>query len=136
MEPAELCGTAGLGRERAAQVLAALELARRAHAARDLRPRLRTAGEVYRYLAPRLTLLRREVFHVLCFNTRNVLLSDARVAEGTTDASPSIPESSAPRCSPGHRGGDRQHPQEARPPTPTGSPASCRPGRSSRVWTT
>jgi DNA repair protein RadC len=86
MEPAELCGTAGLGRERASQVLAALELARRAQTAADLRPRLRTAGEVYRYLAPGLTLLRREVFHVLSFNTRNVLLSDVRVAEGTADA--------------------------------------------------
>lgn len=86
MEPSELCNAAGLGRERAAQVLAALELARRAHVAADGRPRLRTAGEVYRYLAPRLALLRHEVFHVLSFNTRNALLGDARVAEGTTDA--------------------------------------------------
>jgi len=86
MEPSELCTAAGLGRERAGQVLAALELARRVHLAPDARPRLRTAGEVYRYLAPRLSLLRREVFHVLSFNTRNVLLADARVAEGTTDA--------------------------------------------------
>src|SRR5262245_43729547 len=86
MEPSELCSAAGLGRERAAQVLAALELARRAHLAPEDRPRLRTAGEVYRYLAPHLALLRHEVFHVLSFNTRNVLLGDARVAEGTTDA--------------------------------------------------
>lgn len=86
MEPVALCSAAGLGRERASQVLAALELARRAHLAPDARPRLRTAGEVYRYLAPRMALLRHEVFHVLSFNTRNVLLGDARVAEGTTDA--------------------------------------------------
>jgi DNA repair protein RadC len=86
MDPAELCLAPGLGRERAAQVLAALELARRAQASPDVRPRLRTAQEVYWYLAPRLSLLRREVFHVLSFNTRNVLLGDARVAEGTTDA--------------------------------------------------
>ena len=86
MEPSELCTPAGLGRERAAQVLAALELARRAHLAPDGRPRLRTAEEVYRYLAPRIALLRHEVFHVLSFNTRNVLLADARVAQGTTDA--------------------------------------------------
>jgi DNA repair protein RadC len=86
MDGGELSTAAGLGRERAAQVLAALELARRAQLAPDRRPRLRTAGEVYRYLAPRLALLRQEVFHVLSFNTRNVLLRDARVAEGTTDA--------------------------------------------------
>lgn len=86
MEPTALCTAAGLGRERAAQVLAALELARRAHLAPDHRPRLRTAGEVYRHLAPRIALLRHEVFHVLSFNTRNVLLADTRVAEGTTDA--------------------------------------------------
>jgi len=86
MEASELATAAGLGRERAAQVLAALELARRAHLAPDARPRLRTAGEVYRYLSPRIALLRHEVFHVLAFNTRNVLLADVRVAEGTTDA--------------------------------------------------
>jgi DNA repair protein RadC len=86
MEPTELCTAAGLGRERASQVLAALELARRAHLAPDDRPRLRTASEVYRYLAPRIALLRHEVFQVLSFNTRNVLLADTRVAEGTTDA--------------------------------------------------
>ncbi|MGZ6030022.1 MAG: RadC family protein [Myxococcaceae bacterium] len=86
MEASELATAAGLGRERAAQVLAALELARRAHLAPDARPRLRTAGEVHRYLSPRIALLRHEVFHVLSFNTRNVLLADARVAEGTTDA--------------------------------------------------
>jgi DNA repair protein RadC len=86
MDPGELSAAAGLGRDRAAQVLAALELARRAQASPEARPRLRTAHEVYRYLAPRLSLLRREVFHVLSFNTRNVLLADSRVAEGTTDA--------------------------------------------------
>jgi DNA repair protein RadC len=35
--------------------------------------------------------LRKEEFHVLCFNARNVLLRDACVAEGSSDACPVDP---------------------------------------------
>lgn len=90
-EPYELCNRTGLGEVRGAQVLAALELGRRAQQATERRPQLRTADEIYAYLAPRLAALRREVFHVLCFNPRNVLVRDARVAEGTPDACPVDP---------------------------------------------
>jgi DNA repair protein RadC len=91
LEPHELCARPGLGRIRAAQLLAALELGRRAQRAPERRPRLRTPQEIYAYLAPTLSALRREVFHVLCFNPRNVLLHDARVAEGTMNACPVDP---------------------------------------------
>ena len=76
---------------RAAQVLAALELGRRVQRAVETRPKLRTPLEIYRYLTPSLAALRREVFHVLAFNTRNVLLHDARVAEGTANSCPVDP---------------------------------------------
>ncbi|MFP2911356.1 RadC family protein, partial [Pyxidicoccus sp. 3LFB2] len=76
---------------RAAQVLAALELGRRAQRAVERRPKLRTPKEIHGYLAPKLATLRREVFHVLCFNARNVLVHDARVAEGTMNACPVDP---------------------------------------------
>jgi DNA repair protein RadC len=91
LDPHELCAVRGLGPARAAQVLAALELSRRLQKPTEARPRLSTPSEVYRYLRPSLALLRREVFHVLCFNSRNVLLRDARVAEGTINACPVDP---------------------------------------------
>jgi DNA repair protein RadC len=91
LEPHELCARGGLGAARAAQVLAALELARRAQMQPERRPCLRSPQDVQRYLVPRLTVRAREQFHVLCFNSRNVLLQDIRVAEGTTDACPVDP---------------------------------------------
>lgn len=90
-DPRELCARPGMGPVRTAQVLAALELGRRAQRVTERRPRLRTPKEIHAYLAPNLSALRREVFHVLCFNARNVLLHDARVAEGTINACPVDP---------------------------------------------
>jgi len=85
-DPRALCARPGMGQVRTAQVLAALELGRRAQRVAERRPRLRTPREIFTYLTPHLGALRREVFHVLCFNARNVLLLDARVAEGTINA--------------------------------------------------
>ncbi|WP_426750017.1 RadC family protein [Myxococcus sp. Y35] len=90
-EPLALSLRPGLGRVRAAQVLAALELGRRSQRAGERRPKLRTPREIAAYLGPVLGALRREVFHVLCFNARNVLLHDARVAEGSMNACPVDP---------------------------------------------
>ncbi|NTX17510.1 DNA repair protein RadC [Myxococcus sp. CA051A] len=90
-EPVELRGVPGLGPRRAAQVLAALELGRRAQRSPERRPKLRTPREIHAYLTPALGALRREVFHVLCFNARNVLVHDARVAEGTLNTCPVDP---------------------------------------------
>jgi len=90
-EARELASLTGVGPTRAAQLVAALELGRRAQKAIERRPRLRTAAEIYRHLAPTLSALRREVFHVLSFNSRNVLLNNARVAEGTMNCCPVDP---------------------------------------------
>ncbi|MCP3138504.1 RadC family protein [Pyxidicoccus xibeiensis] len=90
-EPLALSLLPGVGPVKAAQVLAALELGRRAQRSVERRPRLRTPKEIHAYLAPGLGGLRREVFHVLCFNARNVLVHDARVAEGTMNACPVDP---------------------------------------------
>jgi DNA repair protein RadC len=45
--------------------VAALELGRRAQKAVERRPRLRTAAEVHRHLAPTLSGLRRECFSTM-----------------------------------------------------------------------
>jgi DNA repair protein RadC len=90
-DPYDLAGFPGVGPVRAAQLLAALELGRRLQGPCEKRPRLRTPHEIYRYLAPRLASLRKEVFHVLCFNGRNVLLRDLRIAEGSASTCPVDP---------------------------------------------
>ena len=82
-DPQELCELPGLGPARAAQVLAALELGRRSQRATDTRPRLKTPQQIFTHVFPELGPLSREVFHVLCFNSRNTLLGDVRVAEGS-----------------------------------------------------
>jgi len=89
--PSELCNLPGLGLARASRVLAALELGRRVQRGEDPRPRLLCAQDVTDYLRPTLSALRREVFHVLCLNTRNVLVQDVRVAEGSISACPVDP---------------------------------------------
>lgn len=79
-----------LGARRAAALIAAVEIGRRIRRA-DERPRLTSPSQIYRYLAPTIELQQREVFHVLCFNPRNVLLVDLRVAEGSTSSCPVDP---------------------------------------------
>jgi DNA repair protein RadC len=79
----ELEGVGPLG---AARLLAALELARRLSTpTTDGRPRLTTPASIYEWARPRLVGGRREEFHVLCLNARNVLLRHVRVAEGSVD---------------------------------------------------
>jgi len=90
-DPHELSAMPGLGPAKAAALLAALELGRRVQRAEERRPRLSTADEIHRYLEPELSALPREVFHVLSLNSRNVLLRDARIAQGTVGACPVDP---------------------------------------------
>jgi DNA repair protein RadC len=79
------------GEGRAALLLAAMELSRRVMSKTTIKPVITTPTEAYEYLAPALQVLRREVFHVLCLNTRNTLLLDARVAEGSVSSCPVDP---------------------------------------------
>jgi len=90
-DPHALAAQPGMGPSRTALVLSALELGRRAQRTVERRPRLRTPREIDAYLRPTLAALRREVFHVLCFNARNVLVRDARIAEGSTSSCPVDP---------------------------------------------
>ena len=90
-EPRELLSLSGLDRRRAAQLAAAVELGRRFVRPGESRPLLRTPEEIFRHLAPTLCGLRREVFHVLCFNSRNVLVANVRVAQGGVNACPVDP---------------------------------------------
>jgi DNA repair protein RadC len=80
-----------LGRRAAGIVLAAIELGRRSLRATETRPRLQNPQQVYEYLEPALAGLGRERFHVLCFNTRNILIADVLLGEGTQDRCPVEP---------------------------------------------
>lgn len=90
-DPQELAALPGLGPARAAQMLAALELGSRARRTSEKRPKLSTPAEIHRYLWPLLSLLRKEEFHVLCLNSRHLLLRDAKVAEGSMNICPVDP---------------------------------------------
>ncbi|MEW5740186.1 MAG: DNA repair protein RadC [Myxococcota bacterium] len=75
----------GLDRHTTARLLAASELARRLPLSADERPRLQTPQAIYEWARARLCGLRREEFHVLCLNSRNVLIRAVKVAEGAVD---------------------------------------------------
>jgi len=83
--PDELVERHGLDRHATARLLAAAELARRLPLAVDRRPRLHTPQAIYDWARHHLVAVRREEFHVLCLNARNVLLRDVRVCEGSVD---------------------------------------------------
>ncbi|MCY1024057.1 JAB domain-containing protein [Pyxidicoccus sp. MSG2] len=80
-------GTALGGKEALLRrVAASRELGLRMLAAPDVRPKLNKPNTVAEYLGPRIAHLPYEVFHVLCFNARNVLIRDVRVARGTVSS--------------------------------------------------
>jgi DNA repair protein RadC len=85
---AEICRVRGIGPAKAAKILAALELGRRA--AEERRPgrdRVRSPRDVYDRMRLVLRDLPHEEFHVLLLNTQNEVLRDLQVTRGTLDAS-------------------------------------------------
>ena len=85
--PARLMRETGLGASRAARVLAAVELGRRALVARPSRPRLSTPAAVAAYLAPRHGDHREERFGVALLDTKHRLIRVVLISHGTLDAS-------------------------------------------------
>ena len=74
-----------LTEEEAVRVMAAGELGRRLHTSREERPRLQTPQVIFEWARKLLVGSRREEFHVLCLNSRNVLLRHVCVAQGSVD---------------------------------------------------
>jgi DNA repair protein RadC len=75
----------GLDRHTSARLLAAAELARRLPLSPERRPRLVTPQDIYNFARHHLLGVRREEFHVLCLNSRNVLIRSVRACEGSVD---------------------------------------------------
>ena len=74
-----------LSEDEAARVLAAGELARRLHVSQEERVRLQTPQAIFEWARKQLIGARREEFHVLCMNSRNLLLRHVCVAVGSVD---------------------------------------------------
>jgi DNA repair protein RadC len=86
--PAELARVAGVGRGKAARVVAALELGRRLGAEAEPPPeRIRGPGDVRRWYAPRLRDLAVEEFHVLALGSQSQVLADLLITRGLLNSS-------------------------------------------------
>lgn len=85
---AELAETKGVGEARAARLLAAGELARRVASERLERgARITSSSAVHEYLGPLMADERREIFCALLLDSKNRLITEVRISEGSLAAS-------------------------------------------------
>lgn len=85
LSPVELCQEHGLGVAKAAQLLAALELGRRAVAAQpDQRPQVKSPTDVWNLLME-MGLLEQEHLRVVLLNVRNEVLGVREIYKGAAD---------------------------------------------------
>jgi DNA repair protein RadC len=83
-----LTAVRGIGPAKAAKIMAALDLGRRA--AEEVRPdreRVQTARDVYERMRFRMRDLEQEEFHVLLLNTQNEIAREVFLTRGTLDSS-------------------------------------------------
>lgn len=86
--PGELLLTPGVGRAKAARLLAAFELAdRMAREGRPAVPRISEPADVVKLIGGRLRDLQVEEFHLLALDTRSRVLRDVLVTRGLLDSS-------------------------------------------------
>ncbi|MHB8880349.1 MAG: RadC family protein [Thermodesulfovibrionales bacterium] len=84
----DICSIKGLGKAKAAQIKAALELGRRGCKEQVPKgPCFSNGKDVFDYFHPRLTGLRKEVFCCALLDVKNRLMQEVRVSEGTLTAS-------------------------------------------------
>lgn len=87
-KPDALARTSGIGRARASQIVAAIELGRRTLAtATAERPRLANARDAARHLLPRFGSRDVEQFGIVLLDTRHRVMRTAIIASGTTNTS-------------------------------------------------
>lgn len=88
----ELCGVPGVGQTRAARLLAAVELGRRAlFGDREERPQMLSTRDVVDYLAPRYAGVGVERFGVLLLDQKQRVIRSVILSTGTVEASVSHP---------------------------------------------
>lgn len=83
-KPSELARVRGIGEARAARLVAAFQLGKRALADPWVaRPVVRQPADVYRHLEPRLRGMTQEAFWVLALDARNGVMDEIEVARGS-----------------------------------------------------
>jgi DNA repair protein RadC len=85
---AELIAVKGIGPAKAAEIKAALEIARRLGGPKwQVGEPLRSAEEVFRHFQPNLAREKRELFYVVLLNNKNRKIRDVKISEGSLTAS-------------------------------------------------
>ncbi len=80
----DLSAIKGIGTAKIAQIKAAFELGKRLMAERhDTSPLFTSSSAVYTYFAPRFKNIKKELFLCLLLDTKNRLIRDAKISEGT-----------------------------------------------------
>ena len=84
----DLCTIKGIGPAKAAQIKAALEIAKR-FAQEEIRrgEQFRSSAEVFNHYREHLGALKKEEFHVLLLDAKNRKIKDVRVSEGSLTSS-------------------------------------------------
>ncbi len=81
---AELCEVNGIGVAKAAQIKAALELGKRLFLEETrIKDKVESSDDVYKIVSPHLRTLGREVFKVLLLTSRNTLIAEKTIFEGS-----------------------------------------------------
>jgi DNA repair protein RadC len=85
---ADIAAVKGMGQAKAAAILASLEISKRVGALplRNGRP-VADGGDVYRHFAGKLCRLEKETFHCLLMDSKNRVLREERISEGTLSES-------------------------------------------------
>jgi DNA repair protein RadC len=84
----EMSRIKGIGKAKAAQVKAALEIGRRLHQEPSAKgPAFASGQDVYNYFHPRMHGLRKEVFHCILLDIKNRIIRELKISEGTLTAS-------------------------------------------------
>lgn len=85
---AELSRAHGMGMAKSAQVLAALEMGRRAASYQDgERPQITCPADVARLLQPEMRQYKKEITKAVLVNTKNEVMGMRQISEGTLDTS-------------------------------------------------
>lgn len=85
---AQLREVAGIGPAKACQIMAAFELGKRvAMFSGNLKPVVRQPSDVFEYFRDQMSLLPKEIFRVVTLDTKNRIIKDQIVSEGTLNAS-------------------------------------------------
>jgi len=122
---ADLATQRGLGPAKACALVAALEIGRRAQTARGARTTVRVSSDVFQFYQPRLMHLMREVFHVMCLDSKHRLLREERIVEGGLTTCSVLPrEAYAPALRQGAPAVIFVHNHPSGDPTPSGDDLS------------